>query len=210
MEAKFQTSFIPKKPIVQEEKIHSKLSIFLLISLIIFFVSLGLAGWVFLERNILIQQIGDEQKTIETNKNGLTQDSITVESIVALDSRIRVANQLLANHVAVSPIFSFLNQRTLKNIRFKSFSIKNIGQDTMGATKVSIEMSGQARDFDSVASQADEFGKPEYTNIIKEPKISGLSLNPDGSVAFTFTASIVPSFISYSNSVSEASNISTQ
>jgi len=210
MEAKFQTSFIPKKPITQEEKIHSKLSIFLLVSFIIFFVSIGLAGWVYLEKNILIQQIKDEQQTIKTNKNGLTQDSVTVESIVALDSRIMLANQLLANHVAISPIFSFLGKRTLANIRFKSFSVKSVGQSSTGVTSVNIEMSGQAKDFNSVASQADEFGKPEWTDIIKQPKISGLNLNPDGSVAFVFSASIVPSFISYSKNISSNNNVNIQ
>jgi hypothetical protein len=206
MEAKFQTSFIPKKPIIQEERIHSRLSIFLLISLIIFFVSLGLAGWVFLKNKLLIQQIVDQQKTVQTNKNGLTKDSVTVESIVALDSRIMLANQLLANHVAISPIFSFLGQRTLTNVRFKSFSVTSVGQDSTGVTSVKIEMSGQAKDFNSVASQADEFGKSDYTNIIKEPKISGLSLNPDGSVAFIFSASIVTNFISYSKNISTNNN----
>ena len=210
MEAKFQTSFIPKKPIMQEEKIHSRLSIFLLLSLIIFFVSLGLTGWVFLEKKLLIQQIVDQQKTVETNKNGLTKDSVTVESIVALDSRIVLANQLLANHVAISPIFSFLGLRTLKNIRFKSFSVTNVGQDSTGVTNVNIEMSGQAKDFNSVASQADEFGKPDWADIIKQPKISGLNLNPDGSVSFVFSASIAPSFISYSKNISTSNNTNIQ
>jgi len=202
MDTKFQTSFIPKKPIVQEEKIHSKVSLFLLISLIVFLVALGLAGYVYLEKNLLIKNIASEQSTIETNKNGLTADSVTVESIVALNSRIEVAKSLLANHVDVSPVFSFLNQRTLTNVRFRNFSFSNAGKDSSGQTKVVVQMSGQARDFATVASQADEFGKPEYTNIVKEPKVSDFSLAQDGSVTFSFSAVILPDFVSYTKNIS--------
>ncbi len=197
VETKFQTSFIPKKPLSVETSQKTGISLFLLISILAFLVSLGIGAYVFLENKILIQKITAEKQTIETNRSGLVTDSVTIESIVELNSRINVANKLLDSHVAVSPIFNFLQKITLKNVRFKDFAFSATSKDANGQSVVGITMAGQARDFETVAAQADEFGKVDWRNIIKEPKISGLNLNQDGSVSFTFSGFIVPAFLLY-------------
>jgi len=177
------------------------MSLFLLISIVVFLVSIGLAGYVYLEKSLLIQKITADQKTIETNKTGLVSDSITIESLVELNSRTNVAKELLGKHIAVSSIFNFLQQGTLTSVRFKDFSFSSLGKSDTGINKISIQMSGQAKDWETVASQADEFGKPEYKKIITEPKISNLSLNTDGSVSFTFTSFVSPDFLVYGNNI---------
>ncbi|MFH1454961.1 MAG: hypothetical protein ABIF22_01430 [bacterium] len=203
METKYQTSFIPKKPVNMAGSSRSGgMSLFLLVSLIIFLISLGLAGYVFLEKNLLIKNITTDQNTIEANKSGLVSDSITIESLVELNSRTNVAKDLLSKHIAVSPIFDFLQQGTLKSVRFKNFSFSSAGKNESGQNKVSIQMSGVARDWETVASQADEFGKPDWKNIINEPKISNLSLEADGSVSFLFAAYVVPDFLVYGTNTS--------
>jgi len=200
MEPKFQTSFIPKKPVVMTGQTRSGgMSLLLIISMIIFLVSLGLAGYVFLEKNLLIQKINSDQTTIETNKSGLVSDSLTVESLVQLNSRINVANSLLAKHIAISPVFNFLQTATLKSVRFKNFNFSFAGKNTNNANQISVQMSGVAKDWETIASQADEFGKTDYNKIIAGPKISNLSLNIDGTVSFLFSANVTPSFIVYGN-----------
>ena len=217
MDQKFQTSFIPKSPIIQAKGTKSKISFFLLISIIIFFIAIGLAAWVFLEKKILVQQITSEQNTITTNKTGLVSDSDTVESIIDLDNRINVAKTLLAQHVAVSPVFAFLEQATLQDVRFNSFTFSSLGKDANGNNAVEVELAGVGRDWESVASQEDEFDSPDWQNIISEPKLSNFSLNADGSVAFTFSALVNPTFLSYASlqggetgAVSASSSQSTQ
>ena len=200
MEAKYQTSFIPKKPVTTTgQRSSGGMSLLLLISILIFLVSLGSVAYVILFKQAYIKNIEEEQQTIETNKSGLVSDSLTIESLVELDSRINVANKLLSNHIAVSPIFNFLQQATLKSVRFKNFSFTSVNKDS--TKKVSIQMSGQAKDWETVASQADEFGKTEWKKIIDEPKISNLSLNSDGSISFIFSAYINPDYLIYSNNV---------
>jgi len=201
MDTKFQTSFIPKAPIMQAKTTKSSISFFLLISIIIFLVSLGLAAWVYLEKNYLIQQITSEQKTITTNKSGLVSDSNTVESIIDLNNRINIGKDLLSHHVAISPIFAFLQQVTLKNVRFNSFTFSSASKDSNGNTIVGIQLAGVAQDWESVASQADEFDMPAWKNIINDPKISNFGLNQDGSVSFSFSATINPQFLSYTNNI---------
>jgi len=198
METKFQTSFIPKKPVMGGEPSRSgSMSLLLLVSIIIFLVSIGMAGYVFLEKNLLIQKLAADQNTIETNKSGLVSDSITIESLVELDSRTNVAKTLLDKHIAVSPVFDFLQKVTLVSVKFNNFTFSSASPDASGVSKVSIQMSGQARDWETVASQADEFGKPEWKKVISEPKISNLSLNADGSVSFIFTSFVAPVFLIY-------------
>ncbi len=214
MEPKYQTSFIPKKPIspvAQQKRVSVGINLFLLISIVMFLVSLGLAGYVFLEKNILIQKINQDQSTISTDKNSFTADSNTIESLVELDSRINVSNTLLAQHIAVSPIFgAFIQPATLQSVRFNDFTFNYAGKDATGASKISITMDGTARDWQTIASQADEFGLPDWKNIISEPTISNLTQNADNTVSFQFTAYVNPAFLVYgSNSTSNATNNST-
>jgi len=196
METKFQTSFIPKKPIVEEQRSGSGLSLFLLIPIIIFLVSLGLMGWVYMQKKILVQKISETKISIDERKSSFEPE--TIESVLRLDSRIKVGNQLLAGHVSVSRLFSFLETATLKNIRFKNFHFSKTGLNETGQNIMKIEMAGQARDFKTVAVEAQEFGKLGYRTIIKESVFSDLNLSQDGSVTFSFAAKVVPDFILYS------------
>ncbi len=197
METKFQTSFIPKKPIVQERKISGGISLFLLISLIIFFITAGLAGWVYFEKQRLNNKISFEKETIAKNKNSLTKDSLSIESFVELNTRIEVSKELLSKHVTVVPIFSFLQDRVLKNVRFNSFVFSYSDKGDVSKTGVKVDVSGKALNWRTMAAQVDEFGKVQWKNIIKESKISNLSLSSDGSVAFLYSAYLNPDFITY-------------
>jgi hypothetical protein len=200
MDTKFQTSFIPKKPMMQQDaRVGSSVSIFLVISIIIFLISLAIGGWVFWQKKVLVENIKKEQQIINENKEGLLRDSVTVESIVELNSRIEVSKRLLNKHVTIYPIFDFLKKVTLRNVRFTNFSFSGSSKDSSGQSRIGVSMSGQARNWKTIASQADEFGRAEWKDIIKEPKISGLGLNQDGSVSFVFSAFISPDFISYDN-----------
>jgi hypothetical protein len=199
METKFQTSFIPKKPVVEERRNNSSISLFLLLSIIVFLVSLGLGGWVFIQKDLLIKNIAAAEDVIKSNKEAFELD--TIESMIRLDSRIKIAKGLLANHVSISPIFSFLEDKTLKSVRFKTFAFSSAGKDESGAASIKLTMTGQARDFKTIALQAEEFGNINYRNIIKSPVFTDLNLTSDGSVSFSASMLVVPSFLSYSKSI---------
>lgn len=200
MDNNIQTSFIPKKPIVEDSRISgSGVSLFLIISIIVFLVSLSLMAWVAFTKSSMINGIKADKETINTNKSAFETD--TIESILRLDSRIKVAETLLGKHVAVSPVFDFLEQRTLKSVRFKNFKFYNAGKTNDGGDLVKVEMSGLAKDFKTIALQANEFGKIEYRDVMKETNFADLNLTQEGNVSFSFSAYIVPSFISYKNNI---------
>lgn len=199
METKFQTSFIPKKPVVEERRNNSSISLFLLLSIIVFLVSIGLGGWIFIQKDLLIKNIESAEEVIKSNQGAFELD--TIESMIRLDSRIKIAKDLLASHVSISPIFSFLEDKTLKSVRFKTFNFTSAGKDESGASTIKVTMTGQAKDFKTIALQAEEFGNVNYRNIIKNPVFSDLNLTSDGSVSFSASMFVVPSFLSYSKSI---------
>jgi hypothetical protein len=199
METKFQTSFIPKKPVVEERRNNSSISLFLLLSIIVFLVSLGLGGWIFIQKDLLIKNIESAQSVIKKNQGAFELD--TIESMIRLDSRIKIAKGLLASHTSISPIFSFLEDKTLKSVRFKTFAFSGAGKDESGAISIKVTMTGQARDFKTIALQAEEFGNVNYRNIIKNPVFSDLNLTSDGSVSFSASMFVLPDFLSYSKKI---------
>jgi hypothetical protein len=203
METKYQTSFIPKKPIepVASRRSGGSMGLLTFVSIIIFLVSIGLAGYVFLERKLLIQQINTDQATISANKDSFTADSVTIENLIELNSRINVAKDLLNKHITVSPVFDFLQKATLRSVMFKNFSFSSGGKDSSGVSRISVQMSGVAPDWETVALQADEFGKSDYKKNISEPKISNLSVNTDGSISFQFSAYVAEDYLMYGNSL---------
>ncbi|MFA5934462.1 MAG: hypothetical protein WC827_01065 [Candidatus Paceibacterota bacterium] len=197
METKFQTSFIPKKPITQESNTTTGVGLFLLISIVIFLISSGIAGWVYLEKNRLIGNINEQKNIINKNKDSLNKDSVSIENFVQLNTRIETSKTLLSKHISVAPLFGFLGERILKNVRFNSFVFSAAGSDATGANKIKVDVSGKALDWRTMAAQADEISKPEWKTIIVEPKISNLSLSSDGSVMFSLSTFLNPNFVTY-------------
>lgn len=161
----------------------------MLVAIIIFILTLSVAGGVFLYKKSLINKI----KIIDTNlvkaKNSF--DVELIERIKTLNRRIESSKKLLDAHTAVSPVFDLLENETLATIRFDSFTyeLKDDGVP-------SIRLSGQGKYFTSVALQSDIFGNDK---AFKNPIFS--DLNPDliGNIVFKFSANIDPKVVSYKN-----------
>lgn len=195
MEPKFRTSFIPKRTLKTEsakpKKNRAAMSLLVLIALVLFFGSIVLALTAFLYQGLLARGIEDRQGELERARAAL--DPSLLEELKRLDQRIESAKTILAEHTAPSQIFLFLEQVTLKSVRFRSLDYEAISSDN-----VTISMLGQAKSFAAVALQSDEFGK---NTIIQNPVFSNLDLDELGNVVFNFTASINPQLLTYSKRV---------
>ncbi len=197
METKFQTSFIPKKPMVQENKANIGIGLFLLISIVIFLISSGIAGWVYLEKDRLINKIVTQKNIITQNNNTFEGSAATVDEFVRLNTRIEVSKILLSQHISVLPVFDFLQGVVLKSVRLNSFVFSSSGVDANGQNKIKVDVSGVAADWKSMAAQVDELNKPNNKKAIQESKISNLSLASDGSVVFSLSTIFKPDFVTY-------------
>jgi hypothetical protein len=188
MEQNFQTSFIPKKPMVEQPAATVKrpMSLLLIIAIFIFFVMiLGSLG-VYFYKGVLVGNVAKMQTDLNLAKNSFEPAKIT--ELEVLDKRLNASSEILSNHIVVSPIFEVLQALTLKTIRYTKFSYD------VTDTGIMVNMSGQAVGYRSIALQADLFNQNK--NII-DPSFSNLTLDDKGDVLFDLQFSVDKSFINY-------------
>ncbi len=197
MEPNFQTSFIPKKPMVEERAAPSRsIGIFTIISVSILFTVILATGGLYLWRASLTKKIIDMQTTLTLAKKRFEPSKIT--ELQVLDKRLRASSEILFKHIAITPIFQALGAITMKTVRYTKFGYE-LGTDKNA--KVTIKMSGIAVGYRSVALQSDLFStKSEGKNFI-DPVFSNLALDDKGNVLFELEFSVDPNFVNYKQTV---------
>lgn len=193
MESEFKTSFIPKKPIV-EEKYERPRSVGLLsfLGTVVFVASLVSAGAVYFYKVSLASQVKSKGNMLKTAEERF--DSNLVEEMQKLDKRINGSREILSSHVIISPIFKVLQEFTLRSISFTKFTytfdpIEN---------RVNVEMSGKATGYDAIALQSDAFATNRY---IKDPIFSNLNLDDKNRITFDFVFYVDPTFINFEDTI---------
>lgn len=198
-----QTSFIPKKPITESHSAGPGISLFLLISIIVLIVSLALAGYVWLMQQSLTKQIIANTEKLAKDENAYKK--ATINPLIRLNDKMVEANNLLENHVAVTPVFALLEENVLKNVQLKNmkFSKTEDGQ-------VKINLSGIADTYDVLSKQSEAFGDEDLKikKLISEPVITDFSPLTDGRISFNFSASIGSELVTYKNTL-ESADVST-
>lgn len=211
METKFQTSFIPKKPIApagsglstQPPKHHVAGSFFLTVSVVIFVLSLAAVGGVYAWKQVLLSQQASYQADLAAREKQFNTDLIS--QLKETNVKIDMARQLLQNHLAVSGIFKLIGSITTDNVRFMSMDLS--GPQKAG-DDLKVTLSGYGTSLSAVAFQSDVLNQLEQyglRKVIKNPILSDPSLDSSGTVSFGFTASVDPSSLSYESSVTGGS-----
>ncbi len=111
----------------------------------------------------------------------------TVEGFIRLKNRLNAVETLLNKHIELSEFFDTLETRTLQTVRFSKLLI-SVGADQ----SAEIEMEGTARTFNALAAQSASFAAEKR---IKRAIFSDISVNENGTVAFSLTAVIDPRLI---------------
>jgi hypothetical protein len=193
MDPKFQTSFIPKKPIVGgANRNSSPINLFTLLGTVVFIAALAMSGGAFFYQKILVKQIEKNQADLNRAKDDF--DPETINAIVRFDARAQTGKKLLESHIAVTPIFDFISQITLESVRFRDFEFTYISP-----TDIEVEMKGLAQSYTSVALQSDILN--EQKNL-KETIISDMSLESTGNVAFNVSTKLNAELLSYAKGLS--------
>jgi hypothetical protein len=190
METKFQTSFIPKSNLEQnvaQGGSRGPVGFFTFIASIIFFISVLVAGGVFGYNKYLESLVASSKDSLD--KNIKSFEPQTIEEYVRLNSRIDSAKKLLDKHIAISYVLDFLEEKTIQSVGFSDFKY-----DVDAGGEASLTMNGQAKGYNSVAYQAELFGRER---ALKSPLFSNLDVDVSGNVVFNFTTRIDPVFISY-------------
>jgi hypothetical protein len=206
MEPKFQTSFIPKKPLSQAATSapsgggSQNTSILFLVGVLVFVVSILVAGGAYGYEYLLNNSQQQLQSDLAKLEKGFDIESIS--SFKQLDTKISIAKQLLTNHVALSQIFDFISRLTAANIRFINLDVAAPTDRSKGVT---IRMSGFAPSYEALAFQSDSLGRLsdlDLKNVIINPAISNPAQSQTGTVSFEFSANVQPSQVLYSNTFS--------
>ncbi len=204
METKFQTSFIPKKPLTTQETAHhapSSTSILMLIGVLLFIISLGGAVLAYFGTSYFAKVQEDYKKDLAENEKRFNVPLI--EDLKKANTKIDLARELLKNHLAVSEALTIVSALTAEKVHFTNFEFsapEGFGKAGSTAGVFKISMKGVADSFNSIAFQSDVFGKSQKygTNkVLKNPILSNMAVDQNGNVKFDFTAEVALPEISY-------------
>lgn len=195
MDPQVSTSFIPKKPLVENRRGGSTGLIFLL-TILLFIGSVTAAGAAFLYDTYLHRALDSKIKSLETAQ-GAFESAGAIENLIRLDNRIAQAKTLLVEHVSPSAIFFFLSSQTLERVRFTNFDYE-LRED--GSAIVTLQ--GMTDDFPTIALQSDQFGA---SKVLRNIIFSDIAVEAEGGVTFSLSATVDPALLLYSKNLTQSS-----
>jgi hypothetical protein len=175
MEPGIPTSFIPKRPVSTEPTVvHSNsrsiglLSVFAIVCLL--GALLSYAGVYLYEK-----QLEGKKSKLETSitdaRDGLGTEFVA--DMKRLNARIDGVKYLIKEHIVVSPIFTALQETTLRSVQYEHF-VYSTSTDSSGVDMVNVTITGSAKSYATIALQSDAFSK---NSIIKNPVFSSLEVD---------------------------------
>jgi len=202
MENSFQTSFIPKKPISAVNSTRRKSTSFFSVLTIILLVVVAVAsGSLFVYRSYLTKQKESLSSSLLKVRDSFEQ--ATIKELELFDKRASAAKEVLDSHIVLSPMFEVLGNLTIPSIQYTKF------EHTTDSNGFFVKMSGIARDYRSVALQADVFNSSKgryFKNVV----FSNLMKDKSNYVVFDIEFNVDPGLLSYEkNSLLEQAQVET-
>jgi hypothetical protein len=188
MENTFQTSFIPKKPIDSSVSSKEPMSLFSIISIFLLIIAILASGGLFFYKTYLTKQKETLSASLATVRDSFEKN--TIDELGLFNKRTDTAKQILGNHVVLSPLFSLIGDITIPSIQYTSFN-----QQTNEKGFV-VNMSGVARDYRSIALQADMFNTAKGSSF-KNVIFSNLTKDKSNNVLFNLEFTVDSSVLSY-------------
>lgn len=193
MESQIKSSFIPPDtgavPQPRRSKKSGGVDLALLAGVILLVASLAIAVGVFLYVQYLENSLASKQEQLERARAAF--EPSLIEELTRLDNRLTLAGDLLYNHTAPSELFRVLEELTLETVSFRDMQFM-----VESPSRMSLTLSGDAASVNSIALQADLFGKH---TAISSPIFSNINRAQNGIVQFDVSALINPNAIKYVN-----------
>lgn len=204
MDPQVSGSFIPKAPLTQTRRAGGGMGLFLLISIVLFVLSLAGAAGVFAYEGLLNAQVASRDDQLRRAEGAF--EPRVIEDLSRLDNRLLRARELLQRHLAPSGIFDFLSQATLEQVQFTKFSYRIEGQGS-----AVISLTGSADTFSTVALQSDQFGSARLLkNVVFSNVVQGGVGGNANKVSFEVKAELDPSLFIYARQDNTAVPTQTQ
>lgn len=168
-------------------------SITMVVSVFIFVVMMLACGGLYWYKNFYLiktkQQLSESLAKIRESF-----DKDTIAELELYDKKTTVSREVLNDHIVLSPLFDLIDELTLSSIQYTKFS-----HTTLNNT-FSVSMSGIARDYKSIALQADVFNTAKG-KMLKDVIFSNLTKDKNNFVTFDVEFDVDPALLSYSNNI---------
>lgn len=179
-----------KAPIAMQRSV----SIFTIIAIFSIIIVGGAYGGLYFYKSTLSVSVANAKKSLNLAESSFEAD--TISDLQLFDKRIAASKQVLASHIVVSPFFELLNTLTLPSIQFTKFSYSG----STDGKSYSVKMSGNAKDYKSIAVQAGLLNS-NAGKYLKDVAFSNLNLSDDkekkGYVTFDVSFNVDPILLSY-------------
>ncbi|MEK7180606.1 MAG: hypothetical protein AAB706_03965 [Patescibacteria group bacterium] len=201
MDPKFTQSFIPKKPVVLQGRVghttRRQTALMPFVGGIIFLLVLVGSVGVFSYQQYLLKHISDLDSKLVKAQSSLDSDEV-VDTLIALDGRLKSAHKLLLEHISTTAFFELLQSLTLQNVQFTDFSytINNL------ESGIGVEMRGRAKNYATLVLQSDVLNESEQ---VKNSTFSDLDLDNEGNVLFRLSVVFDAKSLLYKDSLQSLS-----
>lgn len=196
-----QSSFIPKQTLSTGPRvIRQPIGLFLLLSLVVLIVALLFLGGAYAYRFFLTDEIDRPcpsesgsalegcglKASLERRRASLNSDSIA--RFETLDKQLRRATEIVNQHKTLLPVLRFLEDQTLRSVKYTSFN----------QTGNIVDLKGVAKSYEGVALQSIELEK-ELSNsrLVKDFVFSDVNADQAGNIGFTLKLTLDPILFSY-------------
>ncbi len=183
-------------------------SVMFVLSIGVFVVVLGVAGFTYFLRTSLDSQIGSYQDSLNKAKERFNQ-GLSVRTIEEFDKRLRASRDILSKHKSFTGLLNLVERITLQNVQFTSFSY----MEADSTRKNIVRLVGRAPDYKTIAEQSEQFSLDEEARrYISDVVFSNLNLDTKdtGLITFEISMTVDPEFLLYSryvNPVNTGSNM---
>lgn len=196
MENEFRTTFIPKTPLAQQSSQNSApvskpVGILFVVSLIIFIVSIAIAGGMYGWKTYLDKQVAELAVSLDRVQKSL--DPNTIKQFTVMDKRLRNSETLLNQHIVTSPLFTMLGATTLPTVRYTKMDMAF--NDT---GNLSVAMSGESDGYRSIALQSQALS--QNANL-GDTIFSNFTVTPKGRVSFDVAFTIPKGDLSFAKNI---------
>ncbi len=205
MDQQIPTSFIPKRPVstepVRTSAPKSKMVSIISFLAVIAVIATGLSyGGVYLWGTQLASQKIKTDTEINDARNGIGTDFLA--TMKRLDARISGVQALLGKHIVVTPIFQALQDTTLRNVQYKTFTYAFVPDPKTKGTLVEVTLTGTAKSYSTIALQSDAYTK---SSLIRNPIFSNLTVDDKtNAISFKLVFTVLPSALSYETFVANS------
>ena len=188
MENSFQTSFIPKKLITSNLSDKEPRNFFSLIATFLLIVSILISVGLFVYKIYLTKQQELLSASLTKTRDSFEKD--TIDELELFDKRIQSAEQILSNHIVLSPTFALLGEITIPAVQYTNFQQQTTDQGFL------VNIEGLALDYRSIALQADMFNSAKGHSF-KNVLFSDLTKDKNNNISFNLKFNIEPELLSY-------------